>query len=82
MITLKNVTLRRGAKVLLDGARPSPSTPVKKSAWWAVTAPASRRCLPCSMETCTRTRVNTSFRTQWRMGQVAQDMPETDPKRH
>jgi hypothetical protein len=49
MKTLKNVTLRRGAKVLLDnGAPPSPSTPAKRSAWSGATAPANPACSPCS----------------------------------
>jgi hypothetical protein len=38
VIQLRNVTLRRGAKVLLDGVT-SPSIPARRSAWWAATAP-------------------------------------------
>jgi ATP-binding cassette subfamily F protein 3 len=77
MITLKNVILRRSAKKLLDGATVT-STPARRSAWWAATAPASRRCSPCSTARCTKTAATSRVPKQWRMAQVAQDMPETD----
>ena len=56
---------------------PSPSTPARRSAWWAATAPASRRSSRCSTAACTRTAATFRCRAQWRMAQVAQDMPET-----
>ena len=77
MITLRNLTLRRSAKVLLDSVT-SPSTPARRSAWSAATAPASPACSRCSTAACTRTRGDFSVPAQWRLAQVAQHMPETD----
>jgi ATP-binding cassette subfamily F protein 3 len=77
MITLKNVTLRRGAKVLLDGASVTLNPGEKRGSggpqWrWQIVLfallngnlheDAGEYYIP----------------TQWRMGQVSQDMPETD----
>ena len=46
MIQLQNLTLRRGAKVLLDGASITIHAG-EKVGLWAATAPASRRCSRC-----------------------------------
>ena len=46
MITLKNLSLRRGVKPVLQGASAT-INPGERSAWWAATAPArapSSRC--------------------------------------
>ncbi|NDC60563.1 MAG: ATP-binding cassette domain-containing protein [Betaproteobacteria bacterium] len=77
MINIKNVTLRRGTKVLLDGATVTINPGEKvglvgrngagKSSLFALLngnlqEDAGELCIP----------------TQWRLGQVAQDMPDTE----
>jgi hypothetical protein len=72
----KNITLRRGAKVCCRRQR-HPATPARRSAWSAqrrrqvqpvraAHRPAACRCRRLEMP------------PRWRMGEVAQDMPETD----
>jgi len=46
MITLRNITLRRGTKVVLDDASVT-LQPGEKIGLWAAMAPASRACSPC-----------------------------------
>jgi ATP-binding cassette subfamily F protein 3 len=78
MITLKNVTLRRGAKVLLDGAsrhhqprrEGRPGGPQRRRQVQPVRA-AQRLA-------CTKTAATSSCRRSGAWAQVAQDMPETD----
>ncbi len=77
MITLKNVTLRRGAKVLLDNASVTLNTGEKvglvgrngagKSSLFAL--------LDGSLH---EDAGDYDLPAQWRLGQVAQDMPETE----
>ena len=52
MITLRNLTLRRGTKVVLQGASVDAATRARRSAWSAATAPASRACSRCSPTGC------------------------------
>ena len=78
MITLKNVTLRRGAKVLLDSVvrHPQPRREGRPG------RPQRRR----QVHACSRLLNGSlhedggdfSVPAQWRMAQVAQDMPETE----
>jgi hypothetical protein len=50
----------------------------KKSAWWGAMALASQACLHCFNGSLHEDAGEYYIPTQWRMGQVAQDMPETD----
>ena len=77
MITLKNVTLRRGAKVLLD------STSVTLNPGEKVGLVGRNGAGKSSLFALLNGNLHEDageyyIPTQWRMGQVAQDMPETD----
>jgi ATP-binding cassette subfamily F protein 3 len=76
MISLKNITLRRGTKVLLDQVSTTinPESPLALSAATVLASPA---CSPCSTAASAKTAV-IFHPSQWRMAQVAQHMPETD----
>ena len=76
MITLKNITLRRGAKVLLDGASVS-LNPGEKVGLVGRNG-AGKSSLFALLNGSLHEDVGEVFiPAQWRMGQVAQDMPET-----
>ena len=76
MITLKNITLRRGAKVLLDSASVS-LNPGEKVGLVGRNG-AGKSSLFALLNGALHEDVGEVFiPSQWRMGQVAQDMPET-----
>jgi len=77
MITLKNVTLRRSAKVLLEGASVT-LNPGEKVGLVGRNG-AGKSSLFALFNGNLHEDVGEYYiPTQWRMGQVAQDMPETD----
>ena len=77
MITLKNVTLRRGAKVLLDGASVS-INPGEKVGLVGRNGAGKSSLFALFNGTLHEDAGEYFIPAQWRMGQVAQDMPETD----
>jgi ATP-binding cassette subfamily F protein 3 len=80
VITLKNVTLRRGAKVLARQRVCQPQPERKGRPGRAATAQANRRSSRCSNGSLHEDAGEFNMPAQWRMGQVAQDMPETEPE--
>jgi ATP-binding cassette subfamily F protein 3 len=77
MITLKNVTLRRSAKVLLEGASVT-LNPGEKVGLVGRNG-AGKSSLFALLNGNLHEDVGEYYiPTQWRMGQVAQDMPETE----
>jgi ATP-binding cassette subfamily F protein 3 len=77
MITLKNVTLRRGAKVLLDGASVT-INPGEKASLVGRNGAGKSTLFGLLNGTLHEDGGDCSIPAQWRMAQVAQDMPETD----
>jgi ATP-binding cassette subfamily F protein 3 len=77
MITLKNVTLRRGAKVLLDSASVT-LNPGEKVGLVGRNGAGKSSLFGLLNGTLHEDAATTACPTQWRMAQVAQDMPETD----
>ncbi len=77
MITLKNVTLRRGAKVLLDGANVT-LNPGEKVGLVGRNGAGKSSLFALFNGNLHEDGGEYYIPTQWRMGQVAQDMPETD----
>ncbi len=77
MITLKNISLRRGAKVLLDQASVS-LNPGEKVGLVGRNGAGKSSLFALLNRTLTEDSGEFDIPTQWRMGQVAQDMPETD----
>jgi ATP-binding cassette subfamily F protein 3 len=77
MITLKNVTLRRGAKVLLDNASVT-LNPGEKVGLVGRNGAGKSSMFALLDGSLHEDAGDYSIPTQWRMGQVAQDMPETD----
>ena len=77
MITLKNVTLRRGAKVLLDGATVT-LNPGEKVGLVGRNGAGKSSLFALLNGNLHEDAGEYYIPTQWRMGQVAQDMPETD----
>ncbi len=77
MITLKNVTLRRGAKVLLDGATIT-INPGEKVGLVGRNGAGKSSLFALFNGNLHEDGGEYYIPTQWRMGQVAQDMPETD----
>ncbi|MBK6294985.1 MAG: ATP-binding cassette domain-containing protein [Rhodoferax sp.] len=77
MITLKNVTLRRGAKVLLDGACVT-LNPGEKVGLVGRNGAGKSSLFALLNGTLHEDAGEYYIPTQWRMGQVAQDMPETE----
>ena len=77
MITLKNVTLRRSAKVLLDGACVT-LNPGEKVGLVGRNGAGKSSLFALLNGTLHEDAGEYYIPTQWRMGQVAQDMPETD----
>jgi len=77
MITLKNVILRRGAKVLLDGATVT-LNPGEKVGLVGRNGAGKSSLFALLNGNLHEDGGEYYIPTQWRMGQVAQDMPETD----
>jgi ATP-binding cassette subfamily F protein 3 len=77
MITLKNVTLRRSAKVLLDGASVS-LNPGEKVGLVGRNGAGKSSLFALFNGNLHEDAGEYYIPAQWRMGQVAQDMPETD----
>ena len=77
MITLKNVTLRRGAKVLLDNASIT-LNPGEKVGLVGRNGAGKSSMFALLDGSLHEDAGDYSVPSQWRMGQVAQDMPETD----
>ncbi len=77
MITLKNVTLRRSAKVLLDGASVT-LNPGEKVGLVGRNGAGKSSLFALLNGTLHEDGGDYAMPPQWRMGQVAQEMPETD----
>ncbi|HSV52441.1 MAG TPA: ATP-binding cassette domain-containing protein, partial [Burkholderiaceae bacterium] len=77
MINLKNVTLRRSAKVLLDGASVT-LNPGEKVGLVGRNGAGKSTLFALLNGTLHEDGGDFSLPAQWRMAQVAQDMPETD----
>ncbi|QDL54574.1 ABC-F family ATP-binding cassette domain-containing protein [Rhodoferax aquaticus] len=77
MITLKNVTLRRSAKVLLDGASVT-LNPGEKVGLVGRNGAGKSSLFALLNGNLHEDAGEFFIPSQWRMGQVAQDMPETD----
>ena len=77
MITLKNVILRRGAKVLLDGATVT-MNPGEKVGLVGRNGAGKSSLFALLNGSLHEDGGEYFIPSQWRMGQVAQDMPETD----
>ena len=77
MITLKNVTLRRSAKVLLDGATVT-LNPGEKVGLVGRNGAGKSSLFALFNGGLHEDSGEYYIPTQWRMGQVSQDMPETD----
>ena len=77
MITLKNVTLRRGTKVLLDAASVT-LNPGEKVGLVGRNGAGKSSLFALLDGNLHEDAGDFSVPAQWRMGQVAQDMPETD----
>ncbi len=77
MITLKNVTLRRGAKVLLEGASVT-LNPGEKVGLVGRNGAGKSSLFALFNGNLHEDAGEYFIPAQWRMGQVAQDMPETE----
>jgi ATP-binding cassette subfamily F protein 3 len=77
MITLKNVTLRRGSKVLLDKASAT-INPGEKVGLVGRNGAGKSTLFALLNGTLHEDSGDYAIPRQWRMGQVAQEMPETD----
>jgi ATP-binding cassette subfamily F protein 3 len=77
MITLKNVTLRRGVKVLLDGASVT-LNPGEKIGLVGRNGAGKSSLFALFNGNLHEDAGEYFIPPQWRMGQVAQDMPETE----
>ncbi|MHB1199138.1 MAG: ABC-F family ATP-binding cassette domain-containing protein [Polaromonas sp.] len=77
MITLKNVVLRRGAKVILDSASVT-LNPGEKIGLVGRNGAGKSSLFAMLNGTLHEDGGEFSIPAQWRMAQVAQDMPETD----
>ena len=77
MITLKNISLRRGAKILLDHASVS-LNPGEKVGLVGRNGAGKSSLFALLNRSLTEDSGEFDIPSQWRMGQVAQDMPETD----
>jgi ATP-binding cassette subfamily F protein 3 len=77
MITLKNVVLRRGTKVLLDGASVT-LNPGEKVGLVGRNGAGKSSLFALFNGTLHEDGGECFIPAQWRVGQVAQDMPETD----
>jgi len=77
MITLKNISLRRGAKILLDQTSVG-LNPGEKVGLVGRNGAGKSSLFALLNKTLTEDSGEFDIPSQWRMGQVAQDMPETD----
>ena len=77
MITLKNISLRRGAKILLDQASVS-LNPGEKVGLVGRNGAGKSSLFALLNRSLTEDSGEFDIPHQWRMGQVAQDMPETN----
>jgi ATP-binding cassette subfamily F protein 3 len=77
MITLKNIVLRRGAKVLLDSTSVT-LNPTEKVGLVGRNGAGKSSLFALLNGNLHEDGGEFYIPTQWRMGQVAQDMPETD----
>ena len=77
MIILKNLSLRRSAKVLLDNASVS-INPGEKVGLVGRNGAGKSSLFALINGTLHEDKGDFSMPSQWRMAQVAQDMPETD----
>ena len=77
MITLKNITLRRGARVLLDDAS-CVINPGERVGLVGRNGAGKSTLFALLNGTLHEDRGDFVIPTQWRMAQVAQDMPETE----
>ncbi len=77
MIQLKNVTLRRGTKVVLDGASVT-LNPGEKAGLVGRNGAGKSSLFALLTGVLHEDSGDFSIPAQWRMAQVAQDMPETD----
>ena len=77
MITMKNVTLRRGVKVLLESASVT-LNPGEKVGLVGRNGAGKSSLFALFSGKLHEDAGEYAIPTQWRMGQVAQDMPETD----
>ncbi|MDP2024359.1 MAG: ATP-binding cassette domain-containing protein, partial [Hydrogenophaga sp.] len=77
MITLKNLVLRRGTKVLLDGASAT-INPGEKVGLVGRNGAGKSSLFGLLNKTLHEDKGDFYVPAQWRMAQVAQDMPETD----
>ena len=77
MITLKNITLRRGARVLLDDAS-CVINPSERVGLVGRNGAGKSTLFALLNGTLHEDRGDFVIPTQWRMAQVAQDMPETE----
>jgi ATP-binding cassette subfamily F protein 3 len=77
MITLKNITLRRGTKVLLDGVTTT-INPGESVGLVGRNGAGKSTLFALLNGSLTEDGGDFHIPTQWRMGQVAQHMPETD----
>ena len=77
MITIKNVTLRRSAKVLLEGATVT-LNPGEKVGLVGRNGAGKSSLFALLNGNLHEDAGEFYIPTQWRMGQVAQDMPETE----
>ncbi len=77
MITLKNVVLRRSAKLLLDGANAT-INPTERVGLVGRNGAGKSTLFALFNRTLHEDGGDFSLPKQWRMSQVAQDMPETD----
>ena len=77
MITLKNITLRRGAKVILDGASVT-LNPGEKVGLVGRNGAGKSTLFALLNGTLHEDGGDYTLPAQWRLAQVAQDMPETD----
>jgi len=76
MITLKNITLRRGAKVILDGASVT-INPGEKVGLVGRNGAGKSTLFALLNGTLHEDSGDCTIPAQWRLAQVAQDMPET-----
>jgi ATP-binding cassette subfamily F protein 3 len=76
MINLKNITLRRGVKVLLDGASVT-LNPGEKVGLVGRNGAGKSSLFALLNGNLHEDAGEFFIPSQWRMGQVAQDMPET-----
>ena len=77
MITIKNVTLRRGVKVVLDAATAT-LNPGEKVGLVGRNGAGKSSLFALLTQVLHEDSGDFSIPTQWQMAQVAQDMPETD----